>query len=114
MTSLLFVLWLHFPPGPCACIQVPALADLTPFEHVAVELYATEPSQVPNEGVYTVRNVLYWPSGIAVIIVSPKPPVTDSLAAYTYGVVPIGPKRLIFADGFEDGVANWSLVISEE
>ena len=110
MMSLLFVLILQFPPG-CPCLQVAAGSDLTPFDHVAVELLATVESQVPNEGVYYPRGTLFWPNGIAVVLLDREPPVSDPLAGYRYGVVPIGGKRLIFADGLESGdLGAWKVV----
>lgn len=109
MTALLFALWLNFPPG-CACLQVPAGVDLTPFECEAVRLVALEAGQQLNDGVYAVREILTWPrSGIAVVLLDREPPVADGTRFYRYNASPVGRKRLIFADGFESGgTGAWS------
>lgn len=109
MTALLFVLLIQLPPN-CPCLQVAAGSNLAPFEHVAIELYATVESQSPNEGIYAVIDVWYWPDGIAVVLLDREPLAPDLFRFYIYGVVPIGPKRVIFNDGFEAGLSAWTVV----
>lgn len=103
------IIYLQFPPS-CGCLQAPAGTPLAPFEHLAVELIASTTNA--NEGVYTVRRVALWPlTGIVIVYLDPPPPYW-SLAFQPWGVVPVGPRRLIFEDGTESGdLGKWAKVV---